>query len=56
MPTCPHLAPASANSISLVTLDGSWTDADTDGHWEEANRYLDDLDAETVIVNVLCHC
>ncbi|WP_369032966.1 hypothetical protein [Streptomyces adonidis] len=43
--------------FALVTLDGEWTDAETDdGHWEEANRHLDDLDAETVVVNVLCHC
>ncbi|WP_105969326.1 hypothetical protein [Streptomyces geranii] len=48
--------------FALVALDGSWTDAgmdpetDTDDHWDRANRYLDDLDGEAVVVNVLCHC
>ncbi|WP_445269895.1 hypothetical protein [Streptomyces sp. DSM 41634] len=41
--------------FALVTLDGSWMDASTDGHWERANRYLDDLDAEAVVLDVLCH-
>ncbi|MEW2044833.1 hypothetical protein [Streptomyces sp. NPDC005476] len=42
--------------FALLALDGSWTDADTDGHWERANRYLDGLDADTVVLDVLCHC
>ncbi|MFF1418803.1 hypothetical protein [Streptomyces sp. NPDC058280] len=41
--------------FALVTLDGSWMDADTDGHWEQANRYLDGLDAEAVVLDLLCH-
>lgn len=41
--------------FAVVTLDGSWTDADTDGHWEQANRYLDGLDAEAVVLDLLCH-
>ncbi|MBM7442453.1 hypothetical protein [Streptomyces sp. HB132] len=41
--------------FALVRLDGSWADADTDGHWERANRYLDGLDPETVVLDLLCH-
>ncbi|MCX4424206.1 hypothetical protein [Streptomyces mirabilis] len=41
--------------FALVTLDGTWMDADTDGHWEQANRYLDALDAEAVVLDLLCH-
>lgn len=41
--------------FALVTLDGSWMDADTEGHWEQANRYLDGLDAEAVVLDLLCH-
>ncbi|MFD5147735.1 hypothetical protein [Streptomyces sp. NPDC058401] len=42
---------------ALVTLDGAWTDAGTEGagYWERADRLLDGLDAETVVLNVLCH-
>ncbi len=43
-------------SFALVTLDGTWTDNETLDHWDQANRYLDDLDADTVVVKVLCHC
>ncbi|MFI2645587.1 hypothetical protein [Streptomyces sp. NPDC018610] len=42
--------------FALITLDGSWTDADTDGYWDRGNRHLDDLDPEAVVVDVLCHC
>ncbi|WP_433888710.1 hypothetical protein [Streptomyces sp. CA-111067] len=42
--------------FALVTLDGSWTDADSDDYWDQANRYLDGLDAEAVVINLLCHC
>ncbi|MEW2296194.1 hypothetical protein ABZ719_26455 [Streptomyces sp. NPDC006743] len=42
--------------FALVTLDGSWTDADSDGYWDRANRYLDHLDAEAVVIDLLCHC
>lgn len=41
--------------FALVTLDGAWTDADTDDHWDQANRYLDGLDADAVVLDVLCH-
>lgn len=43
--------------FALLTLDGAWTDARTEGegHWERANRHLDGLDAETVVLDVLCH-
>ncbi|WP_407839234.1 hypothetical protein ACE1OC_27325 [Streptomyces sp. DSM 116496] len=43
--------------FALVTLDGAWTDARTEGEgrWEQANRYLDHLDAEAVVLDVLCH-
>ncbi|MGW7093207.1 hypothetical protein [Streptomyces sp. NPDC054874] len=41
--------------FALVALDGSWTDADTDDHWERANRYLDDLDPGVVVLDLLCH-
>jgi hypothetical protein len=41
--------------FALVTLDGSWTDADTDDYWDQANRYLDSLDAEAVVLDLLCH-
>ncbi|MCX5125717.1 hypothetical protein OG898_18640 [Streptomyces sp. NBC_00193] len=43
--------------FALVTLDGAWTDARTEaeGRWEQANRYLDNLDAEAVVLDVLCH-
>lgn len=41
---------------SLVTLDGTWTDADADPNRRRANHYLDALDADAVIVDVLCHC
>ncbi|MFE4259653.1 hypothetical protein [Streptomyces sp. NPDC056883] len=43
--------------FALVTLDGAWTDAGTEGegHWEQADRYLDGLDAEAVLVNLYCH-
>ena len=40
---------------ALVTLDGSWMDAETDGHWDRANHYLDGLDAEAVVVDLICH-
>lgn len=40
---------------ALVTLDGVWTDADSDGYWEQANNYLDSLRAEAVVVDLLCH-
>ncbi|NEC85172.1 hypothetical protein [Streptomyces sp. SID12501] len=43
-------------NFALVTLDGSWTDGETDGHWEQADRYLEGLDAEAVVIDVLCHC
>ncbi|WP_327695802.1 hypothetical protein [Streptomyces sp. NBC_00459] len=43
-------------SFALVALDGSWTDGETDGHWEQADRYLDGLDPDTVVIDVLCHC
>jgi hypothetical protein len=39
---------------ALVTLEGAWTDAETDGYWEQANSYVDGLDAEAVVVVVLC--
>ncbi|MDX6312631.1 MAG: hypothetical protein QOF44_2095, partial [Streptomyces sp.] len=29
---------------------------DADGDWERANGYLDGLDAEAVVVDLLCHC
>ncbi|NEC05075.1 hypothetical protein [Streptomyces sp. SID7909] len=41
--------------FALITLDGAWTDADTDGYLDQANRYLDDLDAEAVVIDLLCH-
>ncbi|MEU1487742.1 hypothetical protein [Streptomyces sp. NPDC005752] len=41
--------------FALVTLDGSWTDAETDGYWEQSNHYLDGLAAEAVVVDLLCH-
>lgn len=41
--------------FALLALDGTWTDADTDGYWERANSYLDDLPGETVVVDLLCH-
>lgn len=41
--------------FALITLDGSWTDAGTDGYWDRANRYLDNLDAEAVVLDLLCH-
>ena len=44
--------------FALITLDGSWTDADADadGYWGRANRYLNNLDAEAVVLDLLCHC
>ncbi|MFF4499723.1 hypothetical protein [Streptomyces sp. NPDC001401] len=42
--------------FALLSLDGTWTDAGTDGYWERANSYLDGLPAEAVVVDVLCHC
>ncbi|MGY1499733.1 hypothetical protein ACW4TU_24685 [Streptomyces sp. QTS52] len=42
--------------FALIALDGSWTFVDTADHLEQANRYLDDLDAEAVVIDVLCHC
>jgi hypothetical protein len=41
--------------FALVALDGSWTDADTDDYWNQANHYLDSLDAEAVVIDLLCH-
>lgn len=41
---------------ALVTLDGSWMNADADGYWDRANRYLNDLDAEAFVLDLLCHC
>jgi len=41
---------------ALVALDGSWTDADTDDYWDRANSYLDSLDPEAVVFDLLCHC
>ncbi|MER5896119.1 hypothetical protein [Streptomyces sp. NPDC001876] len=41
--------------FALVTLDGEWMDADADGYWEQANRYLDDLDDQAVVLDLLCH-
>lgn len=41
---------------ALVTLDGSWTQAETDDDWDRANGYLDGLDPEAVVVDVRCHC
>ncbi|MFI1363253.1 hypothetical protein [Streptomyces griseochromogenes] len=41
---------------ALLTLDGSWWDADGEGYGDRANAYLDDLDPEAVVVDVLCHC
>ncbi|MFI5764461.1 hypothetical protein ACIA8F_26470 [Streptomyces sp. NPDC051563] len=42
---------------ALLALDGAWTDAGTEGegYWEQANHYLDGLDAEAVVLDVLCH-
>jgi hypothetical protein len=52
------LAARSVPGWALVTLNGEWTDADADadGYWERANSYLDGLDAEAVVVDLLCHC
>lgn len=41
---------------ALLTLDGTWTDGRTDVYLSEANRYLDALDPESVVLDVLCHC
>jgi hypothetical protein len=41
---------------ALVTLDGSWMNADRDDYWDHANRYLNDLDAQAVVLDLLCHC
>ncbi|MFI1092853.1 hypothetical protein [Streptomyces sp. NPDC020917] len=40
---------------AVVALDGSWTDASSDGYWERANRYLDALAPDTLLVEVGCH-
>ncbi|MEU4087051.1 hypothetical protein [Streptomyces aureus] len=42
--------------FALITLDGTWLDAERDGHWEQANHYLDTLDDEAVVLDLLCHC
>ncbi|MEU6256357.1 hypothetical protein [Streptomyces sp. NPDC047043] len=42
--------------FALLALDGTWTDAQTDGYWDRTNSYLDDLPAEAVVVDLLCHC
>ncbi|MFF2010152.1 hypothetical protein ACFVWY_13910 [Streptomyces sp. NPDC058195] len=42
--------------FALVTLEGTWTDADTEDYWDRANRYLDGLDPEAVVLDLLCHC
>ncbi|GAA3822540.1 hypothetical protein GCM10022403_065040 [Streptomyces coacervatus] len=42
--------------FALLTLDGTWMDADASGYWERANGCLDSLPAEAVVVDVLCHC
>ncbi|MEU2623095.1 hypothetical protein ABZ642_34155 [Streptomyces sp. NPDC007157] len=41
--------------FALITLDGTWTDAATDGYWEQANSYLDNLHGEAVVIDLLCH-
>lgn len=41
---------------ALVTLDGTWLDGRADGYLAEANRYLDALDPEAVVLDLLCHC
>ncbi|TQJ87997.1 hypothetical protein [Streptomyces sp. SLBN-31] len=47
---------AAVPGFALLTLDGTWTDATSDGYWERANGYLDDLPGEAVVVDLLCHC
>ncbi|MEU6666674.1 hypothetical protein [Streptomyces sp. NPDC046727] len=41
---------------ALLTPDGRWRDAGSDGYWEWADDQLEHLDPETVVVDVLCHC
>ncbi|MFJ3140806.1 hypothetical protein ACIPK5_33600 [Streptomyces sp. NPDC086843] len=41
--------------FALLTLDGTWTDGNTDDYWDRANRCLDGLDADAVVVDLLCH-
>ncbi|MEV6118107.1 hypothetical protein AB0L59_37975 [Streptomyces sp. NPDC052109] len=40
---------------ALLTLDGTWDDDHTEGYPERANAYLEDLDPEAVVAEVLCH-
>ncbi|WP_432187116.1 hypothetical protein [Streptomyces sp. Tue6028] len=42
--------------FALLALDGTWSDGQSDDYWERANAYLDDLHAEAVVVDLLCHC
>ncbi|MFF9770437.1 hypothetical protein ACF1GT_28315 [Streptomyces sp. NPDC014636] len=41
---------------ALLTLDGRWRDAGTEGYREWAAGHLERLDPEAVLVDVLCHC
>ncbi|QTD99423.1 hypothetical protein [Streptomyces cyanogenus] len=41
---------------ALLTLDGRWRDADSEGYREWADEQLEHLDPEAVVVDVLCHC
>ncbi|MEU0008574.1 hypothetical protein ABZ079_31070 [Streptomyces sp. NPDC006314] len=41
---------------ALLTLDGRWQDGSGDGYWAWADDYLEHLDPDAVVVDVLCHC
>jgi hypothetical protein len=59
-PGAPHAAWADPRGAvpghALLTPDGRWRDAGTEGYWEWAADRLEHLDPETVLVDVLCHC